>query len=175
MTKKSFSAALQLLSIAFLIITGLSPSASRANEVTAPQANYRVLSVLDGDTIVVERIGKVRYIGVNTPELHHPSKGKKFYSQEAFAANQQLVAGKKVRLEYDIQPQDKYGRTLAYVYAGKLFVNAKLVADGFARAMPIQPNVRHARYFYRLQQKARAAQKGIWGKPAKYSRNPSLP
>jgi micrococcal nuclease len=162
MAKKSFPVILQLLSIAFLIITGLSLSESRANEVTAHQVNYRVLFVIDGDTIVVDHIGKVRYLGINTPELHHPSKGKEYYSQEALTANQQLVAGKKVRLEYDVQRQDKYGRTLAYVYAGKLFVNAKLVKDGYARAMPIRPNIKHARYFFNLQRKAQAAQKGLW-------------
>jgi endonuclease YncB( thermonuclease family) len=81
----------------------------------------RVLDVIDGDTInvvVSDRMEKVRYIGVDSPELHHPTKGAEPGGREATEANRQLVAGEQVRLELDVQERDRYGRLLAYVYVG---------------------------------------------------------
>jgi micrococcal nuclease len=135
----------------------------------SPEAEYQVLRVIDGDTIVVEKLGKVRYIGVNTPETHHPFKGMEYYGKEAFAANQKLVANRVVRLKYDVQAKDKYGRTLAYVYQGDLFVNAELVKQGYAQVMTIPPNVKYADVFFKLQREARAAGKGLWGPAAPQS------
>lgn len=89
-----------------------------------------VVKVVDGDTIHVRigaRIEKVRYIGMNAPELHHPTKGEQPGGPEAAEANRKLVAGQAVRLELDVQDRDKYGRLLAYVYVGDVMVNAELV------------------------------------------------
>ena len=75
-----------------------------------------VVRVVDGDTIHVklwERVEKVRYIGVNTPEVHHPTKGEEPGGREAMEANRRLVAGRRVRLETDVQARDRYGRLLA--------------------------------------------------------------
>jgi micrococcal nuclease len=157
---------LSLLGIAILIITGIMLLRQPSGNGPQQQQAYRVLRVIDGDTILVNTIGKVRYIGVNTPETHHPTKGVEYYGREACAANQRLVSGKRVRLEYDVQPKDKYGRTLAYVYVGKTFVNAKLVKDGYAQVMTIPPNVKHAGYFRTLQRQAKVKGKGLWGKRA---------
>ncbi len=83
-------------------------------------ASVQVVRVIDGDTIQVccvfgDRV-TVRYIGVDTPETHHPMRGVERYGMEAAEANRKLVDGKTVRLEFDVQQLDKYGRTLAYVY-----------------------------------------------------------
>ena len=59
---------------------------------------------------------KVRYIGVNTPEVHHPTKGEQPGGREAQETNRRLVEGQAVRLELDVQARDRYGRLLAYVY-----------------------------------------------------------
>ncbi len=68
---------------------------------------------------------KVRYISVDTPEIHHPMKGVEHYGREAAEANRKLVDGKTVRLEFDVQQLDRYGRFLAYVYLEDgTFVNA---------------------------------------------------
>jgi micrococcal nuclease len=75
-----------------------------------------------------------------------------------------LVAGKQVRLKYDVQPKDKYGRTLAYVYVGKIFINAKLLEEDYAQVMTIPPNVKHAEYFRTLQRKAQKEKRGLWEK-----------
>ena len=82
-------------------------------------ASVQVVRVIDGDTIQVccvfgDRV-KVRYIGVDTPETHHPMKGVEPYGMEASEANRKLVDGKTVTLEFDVQQLDKYGRTLAYI------------------------------------------------------------
>jgi len=127
----------------------------------------KVVSVVDGDTIQVCCIGwkreKVRYIGVDTRETHHPMRGVEPYGMEAAEANRKLVDGKTVRLEFDVQQFDKYGRTLAYVYLEDgTFVNAWLVENGYAMVMTIPPNVKYHELFLRLQWEAREARKGLW-------------
>ncbi len=78
------------------------PVASQADSTTV-----QVVRVIDGDTIQVccvfgDRV-KVRYIGVDTPETHHPMRGVEPYGKEAAEANRKLVDGKTVRLEFDVQ------------------------------------------------------------------------
>jgi micrococcal nuclease len=124
-----------------------------------------VLRVVDGDTVHVrvgERVEKVRYIGVNTPELHHPRKGEEPGGREAHAVNRRLVEGRRVRLELDVQSHDRHGRLLAYVWAGETMVNAELVRLGYAQVMTVPPNVRHQSLFLELQRDARAARRGLW-------------
>ena len=125
-----------------------------------------VIRVVDGDTIHVrlgERVEKVRYIGVNTPELHHPTRGEEPGGREAADVNRRLVAGQRVRLELDVQARDRYGRLLAYVWVGSVMVNAELVRLGYAQVMTIPPNVRHQQRFVALAREAREAGRGLWG------------
>ncbi len=118
---------------------------------------------VDGDTIVLVGGDRVRYIGMDTPELHHPKKPVQFYAREAWLFNRQLVEGKPVRLEFDIEPRDKYGRLLAYVYLEDgTFVNAEMVRQGYARILTIPPNVAHHQQFLTLEREARAARRGLW-------------
>ncbi|MEM4725085.1 MAG: lamin tail domain-containing protein, partial [Candidatus Hadarchaeum sp.] len=120
----------------------------------------QVVSVIDGDTIDVDiggSIYRVRYIGINAPEMGQPC-----YEQST-AENHALVAGQVVCLESDISPTDQYGRLLRYVYVGDLFVNAELVRRGYANVMTIQPNVRYAELFRQLEREARQAGRGCWG------------
>jgi len=127
----------------------------------------KVVSVVDGDTIQVCCIGwkreKVRYIGVNTPETKHPTRGVEYFGKEASEANRKLVDGKTVRLEFDVQQYDKYGRTLAYIYLEDgTFVNAWLVENGYAMVMTVPPNVKHHELFLKLQREARETGRGLW-------------
>ncbi len=130
-------------------------------------ATVQVVRVIDGDTIQVccvfgDRV-KVRYIGVDTPETHHPMRGVEPYGMEAAEANRKLVDGKTVRLEFDVQQLDRYGRTLAYVYLEDgTFVNAWLVENGYAMVMTIPPNIKHQDLFLKLQREAREARRGLW-------------
>jgi micrococcal nuclease len=124
-----------------------------------------VVRVVDGDTIHVRlgaRLEKVRYIGVNTPEVHHPRKGEEPGGREATAVNRSLVGGQRVRLETDVQARDRYGRLLAYVWVGDTMVNAELVRRGYAQVMTVPPNVRHQELFLALQREAREADRGLW-------------
>lgn len=125
----------------------------------------RVVRVVDGDTIKVQvgdRIETVRYIGVDTPETVHPNRPIEPYGKAASRFNGSLVQGKSVRLELDVEPRDRYGRLLAYVYVDTLFVNAELLRQGYAQLMTIPPNVRHVDDFVLLQREAREAGRGLW-------------
>ncbi len=132
----------------------------------APKALLgQVASVVDGDTIKVrigERTESVRYIGINTPEMRHSTKGEEAGAREATEVNRKLVEGQTVRLELDVQERDRYGRLLAYVYLGDMMVNAEMVAQGYAQVMTIPPNVKHQELFLKLQREARLLQIGLW-------------
>lgn len=124
-----------------------------------------VLRVVDGDTIVVSlgtRVERVRYIGVNTPEVHHPTRGEEPGGREASAVNRELVEGRTVRLELDVQERDRYRRLLAYVWVRDVMVNAELVRRGYAQVMTVPPNVRYQALFLKLQREAREAGRGLW-------------
>jgi micrococcal nuclease len=134
---------------------------------SAPPGAGRVVRVVDGDTIHVELGGreeKVRYIGVDTPESVKPNTPVQCYAKRASAFNEQLVDGERVRLVFDAEHRDRYGRLLAYVYRASdgLFVNAALVRRGYARVMTIPPDVAHAGEFRRLASSARRAGRGLW-------------
>ena len=133
--------------------------------VAAGTIEGTVVRVVDGDTIHVrftDRVEKIRYIGVNTPEIHHPSKGEEPGGREAAEVNRGLVGGRRVRLELDVQTRDRYGRLLAYVWVGDTMVNAELVRLGYAQVMTVPPNVRYQDLFLKLQREARDAGRGLW-------------
>lgn len=135
-------------------------------QVEHPVTPAVVERVIDGDTVVLVGGEKVRYIGVDTPELQHrPKKKAQPYAKEATEFNRGLVEGKKVRLEMDVERRDKYTRLLAYVYLedGR-FVNAELLKEGYAQLLTIPPNVRYVDLFTGLQKQARDAKRGLWGK-----------
>ena len=120
----------------------------------------RVVRVSDGDTIRVRlasgREERVRYIGIDAPE-----RGDCF-SARATAFNASLVARREVRLERDAEERDRYGRLLAYVYAGGVAVNEELVRRGYAQPLKVPPNVRRADRFRELADGARRAGRGLW-------------
>jgi micrococcal nuclease len=116
-----------------------------------------VVNVVDGDTIDVMLNGqrvRVRYIGVNTPE-----RDEACYS-EASAANAALVEGKTVTLVKDQSETDSFGRLLRYIYVGDTFVNAQLVARGYAEAVLYEPDDAHYNQFLNLERQARSANLG---------------
>jgi len=145
-----------LLLLALLLVAG-SASAAPIDGI--------VVRVVDGDTIDVQladRVEKVRYIGVNTPEIHHPIKGEEPGGREAAVVNRRRVAGRHVRPELDVRTRDRYGRLLAYVWLGDTMVNAELVRRGYAQVMTVPPNVRYQDLFLKLQREARDAGRGLW-------------
>jgi len=125
----------------------------------------KVKEVIDGDTIVLQSGEHVRYIGIDTPEKDQP-----FY-QQAKELNQKLIGTKEIRIEFDVQKKDKYGRLLAYVYVEETFVNAELVKNGLANLYTVPPNVKHTEYFLKLQTEAREKKLGIWSEAKKPEKN----
>ena len=126
-----------------------------------------VRRVIDGDTVELADGHLVRYIGVDTPEVRRRSGDTWVMDPEPYAlasteANRRLVEGQRVRLEYDVQTHDRYGRLLAYVYVRDTFVNAVLLEGGYAQLLTIPPNVKHADEFRALAKDARRAGRGLW-------------
>ena len=124
-----------------------------------------VTKVIDGDTIEVDIAStsyKVRYMGIDTPELDDKRAEYCALAQEATKYNRQLVEGKMVRLEKDISETDQYGRLLRYVYIGDTFVNAELVRQGLAWTKVYEPDTKYQNYLEELETEARRAGLGIW-------------
>ena len=120
-----------------------------------------VTRVIDGDTIVIGSGQKVRYIGIDTPEVYPQREA---YGMEAWKVNRQLVEGKEVRLERDVSETDKYGRLLRYVYVDDTFVNAELVRLGLATVKAYPPDIKYQKYLEELEAAARETSRGIWAK-----------
>jgi endonuclease YncB( thermonuclease family) len=121
-----------------------------------------VVRVIDGDTIVVSGDIHVRLIGVDTPET---SAAVDCFGPEATRyLNELLPVGTSVRLDYDVERLDRYGRTLAYVYklSDGVFVNLAVARNGFAVQLTVAPNVAHAEEFRAAVAEARSADLGLW-------------
>jgi micrococcal nuclease len=125
----------------------------------------RVRWVNDGDTIVLVDGRRVRYVGIDAPEIAHETYQKKAepLGYEALAFNRHLVHRKRVRLELDRQTHDAYQRLLAYVFLpGKRMVNEQMVVNGLAYCLPHWPNERYASLLLKAQRTAMSATRGIW-------------
>ncbi|NLL36856.1 MAG: thermonuclease family protein [Fretibacterium sp.] len=134
-----------------------------------------VTRVVDGDTVVVNVEGterRVRLLGVDTPETVHPKKPVQYYGKEASNFTKTSLLGRQVWLEYDAAPLDKYQRHLAYIWLEKPerdeaavrrgMFNARLLLEGYAEVLTIQPNSRYSELFTEFQQEARRARRGLW-------------
>lgn len=139
--------------------------------------NIKVKRVVDGDTLLLEDGKRVRLIGIDTPEMHVSNKlyrdskksGEKIeviqkMGKKSYEFTRSLIEAKSVRLEFDVEKQDKYERMLAYVYRvdDNLFVNAEIIKQGYASMMTYPPNVKYADLFLKLYQEARENRRGLW-------------
>jgi micrococcal nuclease len=157
--------------------------------------NILVERVVDGDTLKLENGARVRLIGIDTPEMHDSAKLArdsqrtkqdvstiKALGRQAYEFTKNLVENKRVRLVFDVEKKDKYGRLLAYVYIDlglvdlkpqeglyyvydkgtSIFVNASIVSSGYASLMTYPPNVKYADLFLKLSQEARSKKRGLW-------------
>jgi micrococcal nuclease len=124
----------------------------------------RVTKHTDGDTLWLSGIGKVRLIGMDTPEVYF---GAECFGREASAFVERTVPlGAEVRYRLGVEERDRYGRALAYVWLrdGR-FLNRLLVARGYAQPLTIPPNVEYEDLFVRVARRARDAGRGLWGRP----------
>lgn len=138
--------------------------------------NIIVKRAVDGDTLLLASGERVRLIGIDTPEIHESSKlyrdskrskqdvsEIKEMGQRSYQFTKNLVEGKAVSLEFDVERQDRYERLLAYVYLKDgTFVNAEIVKQGYASLMTYPPNVKYADLFLKLYREARENKRGLW-------------
>jgi micrococcal nuclease len=118
--------------------------------------------IIDGDTIELAGGVKIRYLMVNTPET---TGGKdECYGSNAVQFNTDLVLGKTVQIDYDVECTDRFDRTLAYVSVGGQEVNSLLLERGYACLLHIAPNGDdRLSELKALETSAKQANRGLWG------------
>ncbi|MBW3576767.1 MAG: thermonuclease family protein [Actinobacteria bacterium] len=144
------------------------PNASAPATAGLPAGlDTQVTSIVDGDTLhVADLPERVRLVGIDTPETRHPREGVECYGREATAHLAGLVPpGTAVRVEFDVQQRDRYGRPLGHVRRASdgLLVNLAMVRDGYAQVDTVPPNVTYAGELLTAQRDAREAGRGLWG------------
>ena len=130
----------------------------------------QVERVVDGDTLILQTAGRVRMIGMNTPETVAPAQRQgappQCFGPEASAYTKSMLpSGTKVRLELDQEQVDRYDRKLAYVFREKdeTFINAELVKNGYARAKTYGKNDRYESLLKDYESEAKTNKRGLWG------------
>lgn len=125
-----------------------------------------VTRIVDGDTLhLADLDARLRLIGIDTPETRHPDRGLECFGREAAERLEELVPpGTRVRVVWDVERHDRYGRPLGYLHRvdDGVFVNLEMVRDGYAAASTVPPNVAHADEFVAAQRAARDAGRGLW-------------
>lgn len=130
-----------------------------------------VVRVIDGDTIVVRIDGRderLRYIGVNAPELANVERGSaaECGSLDAAETNRELVQGRSVALERDVSDRDRFGRLLRHAWVdrdGWRLVSAELAEAGAVRARSYSPDSARDAELEIAERQARSAGRGLWG------------
>ena len=103
----------------------------------------------------------MRLIGVDTPEVYGQQE---CYGRESSAFVKRLLPpGRRVRYRVGVEPRDRYGRLLAYVWLedGR-FLNLLLADEGYALPLTIPPNVDYADRFVAAARRARERKRGLW-------------
>jgi endonuclease YncB( thermonuclease family) len=127
---------------------------------------FRVKTVYDGDTVVLEDGHKIRFLGINTPEIQHRDKPADAGGDEAKRWLTDKLKNTKVRLEVGVEETDKYGRTLAHLFTEqKEHINLQLVAAGLASVSIYPPELLYVDELVKAQDQAEQAKLGIWGRP----------
>ncbi len=169
-TKRSATLILSIIVGAVLVYSGMqAKNASKAGSAVGVSTNYSITKVIDGDTaeiIISGQNRRVRFIGMDTPEVVDPRKTVQCFGREASNRAHQLLDGQIVSLEYDnnVGEQDKYGRILAYVVLpdGTNY-NKKMIAEGYAHEYTYSNQAyKYQAEFKAAQAGAEAAQLGLW-------------
>ncbi|MBO8171283.1 MAG: thermonuclease family protein [Bacillaceae bacterium] len=139
------------------------PIDSVSDDKTHNPKKGTVTAVTDGDTFTLDEKWKVRLIGVDTPEMKGKTEEERMLAQKATDFTKTYLLGSEVRLKYDIEKKDHYGRLLAYVYLDDgTFFNELLLKEGYAQVMTVPPNVTYAEHFLSVQKEARDHNRGLW-------------
>ena len=145
-----------LLSV-FLLVGAGPPLAGQGAGATS--AICVVDRIVDGDTFYCRGGLKIRLLGMDSPERGQGEIAR----QAGRALRRVLPPARPVGLEFDVQVRDRYGRTLAYVWAGDTLVNEWMVREGWAVRYTVPPNVRYAGRIAAAERDARGKEKGLWG------------
>ena len=171
-----------IVSICFLL--PLSAFAAKIIPKTLEHHSYRVIKVIDGDTIKLDNGQLVRLIGIDAPETKQGPKFDRDLKKRQISKSKELamgrrswqyakslLEGKKVHMELDRQTYDDYHRLLAYVYlTNGIFVNKEIIKKGFAYPYAIKPNIKYAKIFDELYEEARQEHQGLWQEQKKASK-----
>jgi micrococcal nuclease len=128
----------------------------------AVESKEKIVRVIDGDTVELEGGARLRYIGIDAPEMSSTGR-EECLAEAAKAANASLVEGKEVEFKVDVSDKDRFGRSLRYVYAGEVFVNMALIEQGLARTYAYPPDTKYRRDFADAEARAKLARLGMWG------------
>jgi micrococcal nuclease len=155
-----------------VVLVRLNPPHLVQNPYPTPEPSYHpteqpyeiatVAAVIDGDTVTLTDKRKLRYIGIDTPETKHPTKGIQCFGIAASQENKRLVEGKTIKMQKDVSETDRYGRLLRYVWVDELFVNDYLARNGFALQATFPPDVRYTTQFREAADEARQKKRGLW-------------
>ncbi len=168
-TKKIFpTIILSWLCLSLTLITCLSTDALGEKKRSNIDSYHKVKFVYDGDTVLLNSGEKVRYLGINTPEIDHQEGKHEFMALDARRFNKKIVKGTQIRLEYDTKKRDRYGRLLAYVFLkNEKMVNELLIRKGLAHVLLYRKNLKYKDILLDSQRKAMKAKRGIWSKAIK--------
>lgn len=158
-----------LVLLAILVLAALQSWRSWSGDRHAaglPDEAATVQRVVDGDTLLLSDHTRVRLIGVNAPESVKPDSPVEPFGPEASDFTRHFVAEGKVRLEFDKERVDQYGRTLAYVWVEDKLLNEELVRAGLARCeKQYHYSAQKKNRFIRAEKEAKDARRGIWSLP----------
>lgn len=122
----------------------------------------------DGDTVKLRDGRKIRFIGINTPEIGHHGTSSQPLAHAARDMLQTLLEKSNyiISLRYDAERHDRYARDLAHVYLGDgSSAAAHLLERGLATILPFPPNVWNLPCYQATEQRARMARRGLWVLP----------
>ncbi len=155
-----------VVAVVTLTTRGSAPAARPAGVPSDAAGPYRVLRVVDGDTVHVSLHGDttLRLIGMDTPETVDPRKPVQCFGRQASARAHQLLDAREVYLEYDASQgrRDVYGRTLAYLWVGGRLYDEQMIAEGYAHEYTYDAPYRYRNAFRAAQRAARRADRGLW-------------
>lgn len=147
-----------------VILVGFNGSTADTSEVTVTSREKAIVSfVYDGDTVELSDKRKVRYLGIDTPEMNFDHGTADCFATEAAHINRQLVEKQVIEMEKDKEDADKYGRLLRYVYVDNVLINEFLLRQGYARKLIIPPNIKYTPLLEQAEKEAREEKRGLWG------------
>ena len=153
---------LLLVAFAAVLATAACDTGDDDDDAPAATTGDKVARVTDGDTVVLERLGRTRLIGIDTPEVYPVEDC--FGRAAADRMEDLLPRGTRVRYAFDRERRDRYGRALVFLYKRDVLLNAELLREGFARPLRVPPNTSRAQRFERLARDARRDGRGLWSR-----------